>query len=43
MPALAGGCAWKIPKADKKARLVLTITYVYGGKSRTTSWPVYPS
>jgi hypothetical protein len=43
LPALAGGCAWKIPKADKKVRLVLTITYMYGGKSRTTSWPVYPS
>jgi hypothetical protein len=43
LPALAGGCAWKIPKADKNVRLVLTITYVYGGKSKTTSWPVYPS
>jgi hypothetical protein len=42
LPALAGGCAWKIPKAYKKARLVLTITYSYGGKAKTTSWPVYP-
>ena len=41
LPALAGGCAWKIPKAGKKKRLVLTITYSYGGASRTTSWPVY--
>lgn len=30
---LAGGCAWKIPKAYKKARLVLTVTVAYGGKT----------
>ncbi|MFL5928877.1 MAG: hypothetical protein ACJ77E_18250 [Gaiellaceae bacterium] len=37
--AVAGGCAWKIPKAYRKARLVLTVTVSYGGKtaSKTTS------
>lgn len=39
----SGGCAWKIPTAYKKARLVLTITYTFGGFLKTTSWPVYPS
>jgi len=42
LPALAGCFAWKIPKADKKKRLLLTITYSYGGVSKTTSWPVVP-
>jgi hypothetical protein len=42
LPSLAGGCAWKIPKALKKARLILTITFVYGGKTVSTNWPVFP-
>ncbi|MCW2964631.1 MAG: hypothetical protein JWO17_1883 [Actinomycetia bacterium] len=42
LPALAGGCAWKIPKTYRKARLVLKISYSYGGATKSTSWPVYP-
>jgi hypothetical protein len=40
LPALAGGCAWLIPKKAKGGRLTLKVTYVYGGASRAVSWPV---
>ena len=39
---LAGGCAWKIPKAYKRARLTLTVTVSYGGKTVSKSWNVSP-
>jgi hypothetical protein len=42
LPAIGGSCAWKIPKAYKKARLILAITYTFGGFAKTTSWPVTP-
>lgn len=43
LPALAGGCAWKIPKAYKKKRLVLRLTLSYGDETKTVSWPLIPS
>jgi hypothetical protein len=39
---LAGGCAWKLPKSYKGARLTLTLTVSYDGKSRQIKWPVIP-
>jgi hypothetical protein len=42
LQALAGGCAWKLPKADRGKRLALTVHYTYGGKALALTWPVYP-
>jgi hypothetical protein len=42
LKALAGGCAWKLPKADRGKRLTLTVHYTYAGKARVTTSPVYP-
>jgi hypothetical protein len=37
-----GTCAWKLPKADKKKRLALTITATYQGATATMTVPVIP-
>jgi hypothetical protein len=42
LPALAGGCAWKIPKTYKKKHLILKITFTYGAESHVVTWPVTP-
>jgi hypothetical protein len=40
LPALSGGCAWKIPKTLKGARLALTVSVTYGAKKSSRSWSV---
>lgn len=43
LPALAGGCAWKLPKTAKGKRLALKVAYVYNGAPRTWSFTVVPN